>query len=173
MAYGGKNDVTKQVVLYVKKNRHMSNQELDRNILRLYGCTYADSTYDRIRKGEYDRKFNINTKASRRNHTSLYTDYDDESYFYETDDDEDNFYDEELYTDYNFCMQNNRSGQKKEHSNTLEKPSEASYFAAFCLGGLGIYGLFHGANPIHNFGGFVIALLLIWAAIACISGGKK
>lgn len=75
--------------------------------------------------------------------------------------------------DYNFCMQNNRSGQKKEHSNTSKKPSGASYFAAFCLGGLGIYGLFHGANTIHNFGGFVIALLLIWAAIACISGGKK
>ena len=27
MAYGGKNNVTKQVVIYVKKNRHMSNRQ--------------------------------------------------------------------------------------------------------------------------------------------------
>ena len=57
MAYGGRCDVTKQVVIYVKKHYYLSNQELDRNIQKLYGCTYADSTYDRIRSGEYDKKF--------------------------------------------------------------------------------------------------------------------
>ena len=177
MAYGGKHDVTKQVVLYVKKNRYMSNQELNRNIRRLFGCTYADSTYDRIKNGEYDRKFNINPKPLQRNQTSSYVDYDDwyetdESYLDETGDDVTYPYDEELFSDYNSSMQNNRSYHKTEHSGTSKKPSGANYFAAFCLGGLGIYGLFHGANPIHNFGGFVIALLLIGAGIACISGGK-
>ena len=59
MAYAGRCDVTKQIVMYVKEHRYMSNQELDRNIQRLYGCTYADSTYNKIRNGEYDAKFNL------------------------------------------------------------------------------------------------------------------
>lgn len=101
MAYGGRCDVTKQVVIYVKEHYYLSNQELDRNIQKLYGCIYADD------------------------------------------------------------------------SDTPNKISGAKIFIAACMGGLGIYGLFHGANPIHNFGGFVIALLLIGGAIACIGGHKK
>lgn len=162
MAYGGRYDVTKQVVLYVKKNRNMSNQDLDRNIRKLFGCTYADSTYDRIKKGEYDKKFNLNIESPQRNHTSshaYYSGYNGHNGRYEDDE--------------NYHMQSNRPyHETKEHTGTSKKPTAKNYFAAFCLGGLGIYGLFHGANPIHNFGGFVVALLLIGAALACISGGK-
>lgn len=156
MAYGGRCDVTKQVAIYVKEHYYLSNQELDRNIQKLYGCTYADSTYDRIRSGEYDKKFKLNNVSMQQESASMY----------------------------NRCMQDTdaveksntshiNASQSTDDSDTPNKISGAKIFIAACMGGLGIYGLFHGANPIHNFGGFVIALLLIGGAIACFGGHKK
>lgn len=64
MAYGGKCDVTKSVVFYVKNHPYLSNAELDRDIRAKFGCTYADSTYERIRNGAYDAKFNLTNYSS-------------------------------------------------------------------------------------------------------------
>ena len=188
MAYGGKNNVTKQVVIYVKEHQYMSNQELNQNIRMLYGCTYADSTYERIRNGEYDAKFNLTNPSSgyenpptkgrvncntgysvnQRRNRMFYDEIDDERDF-----DKSVIWNEKTQTrklDDNIYGSREDSTKRTTSSGNSKKISGTNYLIAFCTGGLGIYGLFHGATPFHNLGGFVIAVILIIIAIGCLSG---
>lgn len=164
MAYGGKHNVTKQVVIYVKKNQHMSNRQLDINVRRLFGYTYADSTYDRIKRGEYDRKFFADTNSDSFQYENRDDDWDDNNF--------EPYYEEDVYPAHSSDIKKSVTQQKTNHSGTSKKLSGGNYFAAFCLGGLGIYGLFHGATPMDNPGAFVIAVLLIGAGISCLSGKR-
>ena len=176
MAYAGRCDVTKQIVMYVKEHRYMSNQGLDRNIQRLYGCTYADSTYNKIRNGEYDAKFNLT------NHSSYSSNQGWNSTLYDEIDDEDSDYENsiswnrKIQTKERDYAGGNKLGNRESYSkgttssDNSKKVSGSNYLIAFCSGGIGIYGLFHGATPFQNFGAFVVALILIAIAIAHLSG---
>lgn len=193
MAYGGKNNVTKQVVIYVKEHQYMSNQELNRNIRMLYGCNFADSTYDRIRNGEYDAKFNlINRSTGYGNHATngsvrrnsgysknqgwnsmVYDEIDDEI-AEETGYEECQIWNEKTQTweldDNDIYGSRENSSKRTTSSGNPKKISGTNYLIAFCTGGLGIYGLFHGAIPFQNWGGFVIAVILIIIAIGSLLG---
>lgn len=77
-------------------------------------------------------------------------------------------YDKKVNTNV-FDNRGNKPQSRKSSGNSKEI-SGTNYLIAFCTGGLGIYGLFHGATPFHNFGAFVIALILIIIAIGSLSG---
>lgn len=177
MAYGGRANVTKEIVVFVKANRHVSNYELNQRIQSRFGCSFADSTYDRIRNGEYDRKFNLNNENNDYS-AQYYSRPKRKSVKYNTYYNNTNIYGSQRqssvrnsYSDNSYNTGNSSSNSSyKDNDNSSAPISGKRYLAAFCTGGLGIYGLFHGATPLGNPGAFIIAVGLIFIGIICLSG---
>ncbi len=58
MAFNGRNNVTQEVVDFVKENEdYYTDSELKEEVLSQLGLDYAESTFARIRNGAYDKKF--------------------------------------------------------------------------------------------------------------------
>lgn len=141
MAYAGRNDVTRDVCIYVKEHSNMSNAMLRERIKWEFNKEYALSTIQRIREGAYDEKFSL----SYRSINNYRYDYDDAIYrkFHTTQDD--------TISD---TARDDTDGTEMKEPKTVE-----NYIIGLVAGGIAIGGLLNGAT--HNIGSMIIAIILI------------
>ena len=143
MAYAGRDNVTKEVCLYVKRNKAVSNFILQEEINKRFGKSYAESTIASIKAGKYDEKFelnNMNSKIERRNY----------------------YYPKEIGYESKEKHTAKPVQTIKDDGREKKVKTTANYVIGVICGIFAVYGIFHGA--LSNVGSLIVVIILLAVA---------